>query len=60
MKSGNVAGVAYGVGFNTLSYFSRCFREEFGMSPKAWTIRNRYHSASSVLTQAASTNSAEQ
>jgi AraC-like DNA-binding protein len=41
MKSGNVAGVAYGVGFNTLSYFSRCFREEFGMSPKAWTIRNR-------------------
>jgi signal transduction histidine kinase/ligand-binding sensor domain-containing protein/DNA-binding response OmpR family regulator len=31
--AGSVAEVAYGVGFNSVSYFCRCFREVYGLSP---------------------------
>jgi len=30
----NVSEVAYAVGFSTPSYFSKCYKEEFGESPK--------------------------
>jgi len=35
-EAGTISEVAYAVGFNSLSYFSRCFREHFGLSPSAY------------------------
>ncbi|HTF30560.1 MAG TPA: helix-turn-helix domain-containing protein, partial [Flavitalea sp.] len=32
-KAGNVSEIGYEVGFNNLSYFSKTYREEFGISP---------------------------
>jgi signal transduction histidine kinase/ligand-binding sensor domain-containing protein/DNA-binding response OmpR family regulator len=31
---GNISEIAYTVGFSSLSYFSKCFKEEFGYTPK--------------------------
>jgi transcriptional regulator GlxA family with amidase domain len=32
-EKGNVAEVAYSVGFSSPAYFSKCFKEEFGYPP---------------------------
>jgi AraC-like DNA-binding protein len=34
-----VTDVAYAVGFNSLSYFCRCFQDAYGVTPAAY--RNR-------------------
>jgi signal transduction histidine kinase/ligand-binding sensor domain-containing protein/DNA-binding response OmpR family regulator len=33
-KEGNISQIMYDVGFSNLSYFSKCFKAEFGQSPK--------------------------
>jgi signal transduction histidine kinase/DNA-binding response OmpR family regulator len=37
-KSGNVAEVAYEVGFGNLSYFAKCFRAAYGISPSKYKV----------------------
>jgi len=32
-QSGNISEIAYSVGFSSPTYFSKCFKEEFGQSP---------------------------
>lgn len=38
-KEGNITEIMYDVGFSNLSYFSKCFKAEFGMSPKDYQHR---------------------
>jgi signal transduction histidine kinase/DNA-binding response OmpR family regulator len=35
-EAGTISEVAYAVGFNSLSYFSRCFKGHFGVSPSTY------------------------
>jgi len=35
-KEGNISEIMYAVGFSNLSYFSKCFKQEFGLNPKEY------------------------
>jgi AraC-like DNA-binding protein len=38
---GRVSDIAFDCGFNDLSYFNRCFRRRFGLTPTAARGSNR-------------------
>jgi transcriptional regulator GlxA family with amidase domain len=37
---GNIAEIAYEVGFNNPAYFAECFRKQFGKSPSEYAKEN--------------------
>jgi signal transduction histidine kinase/DNA-binding response OmpR family regulator len=37
-QAGSIAEIAYGVGFSSQAYFARCFRDQFGVSPREYRV----------------------
>lgn len=42
-KEGNISEIMYDVGFSNLSYFSKCFKAEFGVTPKEYQQKTGSH-----------------
>jgi len=38
-NAGNITEVAFNSGFNDSSYFSKCFKKKYGISPRAYTLK---------------------
>ncbi len=47
-KDLNISEVGYSIGFNDPSYFAKCFKQEFGVSPKEFAIKNKNKSLNSL------------
>jgi AraC-like DNA-binding protein len=39
-QMGNISEIAYSVGFSSLSYFSKSFRDHFGVQPTEYALRH--------------------
>jgi AraC-like DNA-binding protein len=39
-RADNITGVAYAVGFSSLSHFARAFRERFGVAPSEYAAND--------------------
>ena len=38
-QGNNITEICYAVGFSSVSYFAKCFREQYGLSPSEWSNR---------------------
>lgn len=37
----NITDICYSVGFSNVSYFTKCFKEQYGMTPTEWVARKQ-------------------
>jgi DNA-binding response OmpR family regulator/signal transduction histidine kinase len=42
-EKGNISEIAYSVGFSSPIYFSKCFKEEFGITPSELKLKNTHY-----------------